>query len=199
MARAGARIRTYRWGPQVDEQGQTIGRAVSGDAAACREIYNAHSRRVKAYFLRSGFVPADADDLLQETFIRAFRSLATYDPARGALGAWLAAIARNAARRRWAVRPAPENYDPELAERVLVSGDNPGRSAEMREEVDAVRHCIGTLTADLQCAVRLRYIEGRTTRGIAAEMNLPEATVRLRLEEARRRIEACLRSKGVVQ
>jgi len=183
--------------PVDDEQRQVIERAVSGDEGARKALYDAHARRVKAYFLRSGFAEADADDLVQETFVRAFRSLATYDAARGEFRAWLAAIARNAARRRWSARPAPESFDPELAEQTLTAPDNPGESAERLEEIDAVRGCIGELPGELKRVIRLRYVEGRTTRGIAAAVDRPEATVRLRLEEARRLIERCLRGKGV--
>jgi len=183
----------------VDQQWfETIEKALLGDAGACRAIYDAHARWVKAYFVRSGFPEADADDLVQETFLRALRSLGTYDPGRGAFRAWLATIARNAARRRWSSRPAPENFDPELAEEVLAAPGNPGETPEAREETAAVRSCVGELSAELQLVIRLRYVEGQTTRGIAAATKLPEATVRLRIEDARRRIEKCLRGKGVV-
>lgn len=168
-----------------------------GDAAACGALYDANARWVKVYFLRSGFSQADADDLVQETFTRAFRSLETFDAGRGPFRPWLAAIARNAARKRWSARKRPENFDPELAEDVLAGTDDPHGSAELREEIAAVRLCVAALPDDLRRVVSLRYIDGLTTRGIAAEVRLAEATVRLRIEEARRRIEQCLRGKGV--
>jgi len=190
-----------RSGCGVDEnEKQWIDGALAGNPAACGALYDANARWVTVYFLRCGFAGADADDLVQETFVRVFRSLETFDPARGPFRPWLAAIARNAARRRWSARPRPENFDPELAEKVLTSPDaGPAGEAGRREEIDAVRQCVRTLPEDLQRVVRLRYVDGQTTRGIAAETRIAEATVRLRIEEARRRIEKCLRGKGVVQ
>ena len=183
-----------------ENEKQWIEGALLGNQAACGALYDANARWVAAYFLRSGFARADADDLVQETFVRAFRSLETFDAARGPFRPWLAAIARNAARRRWSARPRPEDFDPELAEKVLTSpDDDPAGAAGRREEIDTVRQCVQTLPQDLQRVVRLRYVDGQTTRGIAAETKIAEATVRLRIEEARRRIEECLRGKGVVK
>ena len=184
----------------MDEQvRQWIEGALSGDPAACGALYDANARWIKVYLLRSGFSQADADDLVQETFMRVFRSLGTFDAARGPFRPWLAAIARNAARKRWSARKRPENLDPELAEDVLAAPDDPRGSAELHEEIDAVRQCVQSLPDDLRRVVHLRYVDGLATRGIAAEIRLAEATVRLRIEEARRRIEKCLRSKGVME
>ncbi len=182
-----------------EHQRQLIEGALSGDADACGALYDANARWVKVYLLRSGFTQADADDLAQETFIRVFRSLATFDAGRGEFRPWLAAIARNVARKRWSARKRPENFDPELAEEMLAGPDDPHGSAEVREEIDAVRQCVQSLPDDLRRVVSLRYVDGLTTRGIAAEVRLAEATVRLRIEDARRRIEQCLRGKGVVE
>ena len=178
---------------------ELISRCLSGDAGAQRALYDAHVRRVAAYFFRSGFTRADADDLVQDTFARAFRSLGTFDAGKGAFGAWLSTIARNVARRRWGRRPQPDHFDPELAEDILVAPDNPGRTAAEREELDALRGCIEQLPPELRALVSLRYVEGRTTRGVAAGAGIPESTVRLRLAEAYQRLEQCLRAKGVLE
>ncbi len=183
-----------------ENEKQWIDGALSGNPAAFGALYDANARWVTVYFLRCGFAGPDADDLVQETFVRVFRSLATFDPARGSFRPWLAAIARNAARRRWSARPRPEDFDPELAEKMLVAPqDGPAGAAGTREEIDAVRQCVQALPEDLRRVVRLRYVVGQTTRGIAADTRIAEATVRLRIEEARRRIEKCLRGKGVVE
>jgi len=167
---------------------------------AFEELHARHAGRVTAYLLPSGFARPDADDLCQETFLRAFKSMHTFDPARGTPAGWLAAIARNVARRRWERRKSPSNFDPELAEEMLADDNpNPGGSSEAREEIDAVRSCVEALPPELGGVVRLRYVEGRTTRGVAAATGIPESTVRSLLGQARVLLEKCLRGKGVVE
>lgn len=174
-------------------------RGAAGDPGALSALYRAHAGRVKAYLLRSGFRPADADDLTQEVFVRAWRSLGTFDPERGRLAGWLAAIARNTARKHWRRRPDPEAFDPALAEATLAVEADPSTHAEAADELAAVRDCVGALPAELARIVRLRYVDGRSTRGVAQAVGMAEATVRLRLAEARDRLAQCLKGKGIVE
>ena len=178
---------------------QWVSAYLAGEQGAADALYAAHSRRVMAYFTRSGFDAADAEDRTQETFVRAFRSLATFDTRRGTLSAWLGAVARNVARKHWRRRSSGEHFDPELAERVLEAPGNSGDLAEAREEIAAVRDCVDRLPDELGRIVRLRYVEARTTRGIAAATGISEATVRLRLSQARAELARCLRGKGVLE
>lgn len=170
--------------------------ALLGSEGACESIYRSLAGRVTAYFLRSGFARPDADDLTQEAFLRAFRSLASYDPQRGRFSAWVAAIARNVARKQWHRRRDEANFDPELAEEMFAAADNPGETPEAREVQAAVRDCVASLEAELGRIVELRYVGGLTTRGIAEAAGIPEATVRLRLTKARTLLQRCLRGKG---
>jgi len=184
----------------VDErEAELVLRCLSGETSAFEALYGAHAGRIAAYFLRSGFARADADDLTQETFTRAFRSLGTFDADRGAFRPWLATIARNVARKRWGRRAEPGNFDPELAEDVLAGADNPQTAAQQAEEIDAVRDCVSRLPEQLGRIIRLRYVEGRSTRGVAAATGIPEATVRSRLGEAYERLARCLAAKGVME
>ncbi len=167
-----------------------------GDRGAFEELYSAHGACVMTYFLRSGFGQADAQDLTQETFLRVYKSLATYDGDRGSFRLWLAAIARNVARRQWSRRNGPENFDPELAEEIFTSGIGVVDQVQVNEEVRAVQDCVAALPSELQRIIRLLYVEGRTSRGIAAAMSMPEATVRLRLKGAYGALQRCLKAKG---
>jgi len=176
---------------------ELVERCRTGDRAAFGLLYAAHAGRVRAYLQRSGFAAADVDDLVQETFTRVLRSLHTFDPARGEFRPWLATVAHNVARRHWRRGAQDDNFDPELAGEVLAARDNPAPASETREEVRALVECIEALLPDLARLVRLRYVEARTTRGIAAALDLAEATVRLRLGKAMYLLQRCLRSKGV--
>jgi RNA polymerase sigma-70 factor (ECF subfamily) len=180
---------------------QLISRCLSGERAAQEELYALHARRVMAYFLRSGFLRADAEDLTQEAFARVFSYLGGYDPSRGAFGGWLFAIVRNVARKHWSSACDVQYYDPQLAEETFceTSGDDPGLSSEQHEELAALRDCLAALPPDVANLVRLRYVDARTTRGVGQAAGLQESTVRLRLAEARNMLERCLRGKGVLE
>ncbi|MBM4019028.1 MAG: RNA polymerase sigma factor [Planctomycetes bacterium] len=178
-------------------EAELIARCQAGDRAAMERLYQVHAGWVMAYLRRCGFGPADVDDLAQDVFVRLMKSLHTFDPRRGALVPWLATVARNVARRCWRGRPSPDHLDPEMAEAVLAAAEDAAARPETREELRALRGCIEALPPDLARLVRLRYVEGMTTRGIADAARLPEATVRLRLDEARTLLEECLKSKGV--
>jgi len=182
---------------EIDEQ-DAIARCLRGDTSGFEDLHSVHAGRVMAYLLRSGFSRHDAEDLCQDIFVRVVKSLATFDPLRGAFSAWLATIARNVARKRWRRRPAEEfDFDPELANETLASADETAGHAESAEAIEALDECIERLPADLRRLIRLRYVDGRTTRGIASVTDSPEATVRLHLDKARDLLRRCLKSKGI--
>ncbi|MCY2926569.1 MAG: sigma-70 family RNA polymerase sigma factor [Planctomycetota bacterium] len=175
---------------------QFVARVLAGDATAFGGLYDAHAGGVKAFFLRGGAGDADAEDLTQETFSRAFKSIKTYDARKGEFLTWVGAIARNVVRRHWGRRKQPDGMDPELAEEMFATYDNPGQAAAAGEEVQAIAGCVGALPQELGRLVRLRYVEGRTTRGVGEAAGVPEATVRSRLAEAHALLLACMRGKG---
>ena len=174
-----------------------VAQSLSGDATAFARLYALRAAGVKACFLRMGFAEADADDLVQGVFVRVHTSLATFDAARGSFGQWLSAIVRNVARRAWHKRCEPDYFDPELAEETLAAQDDPAAEPAAREETQAVRRAVAELPPGLAEIVRLRYVDGRTTRGIAAATGIPESTVRVRLEEARMKLGETLRARGI--
>jgi len=180
-------------------QQQLISRAVAGKESACTELYESHVGLVAAYFRRSGFDISLTADLTQETFVNVFGALGGYDPQRGAFRTWLSAIAHNVARKYWRRRVTTDSFDPELADAMFAVRDEGVDTAEQREENEAVDDCVSQLDPTLGELVGMRYIRGMTTRGIAAEANMPESTVRSRLGEALERIEKCLRGKGIVR
>lgn len=169
---------------------------LAGRREAFDAIVHRHQRQVYQVCFRFVSNHEDASDLAQDVFVRAFRALETFDPVRGTLRQWLGAIARNVARRHWQKRRQGEHFDTDLAEETFAAPANPGESPESREERQALAGCVEALPAELAQVIRLRYVEARTTRGIAAATTLPESTVRLRLKEAAEALEKCLRGKG---
>ncbi len=114
-------------------------------------------------------------------------------------GAWLSAIAHNVARKYWRRRAVENTFDPELADAMFAIPAEASSSPEQREENAAVADCVSRLDQQLGELVRMRYVRGMTTRGIAAEVQMPESTVRSRLSEALDGVARCLQEKGIVQ
>lgn len=178
------------------DERQLVGRCLAGEPSAFEELYLAHAGRVKAYLLRCGFGFLDAEDLHQEVFLRAFKSLDTFDPSAGPLGRWLWAIARNVARRQAGRAARAGDFDPELIEEVLAAPADASADPQRREELSAIGACVAALPADLGRLVRLRYVDGLTTRAMAERAGMAEATVRLRLAESAELLRRCMTGKG---
>ena len=182
----------------ADER-QLLAQCLAGDEDARERLYSRHAGCVMAWLLRSGFARADADDLLPETFLRAFRSLATFDAGRGTLRGWIGAIARNVARRQWEKRRETNRFDAELAEEILPAREDASCAPENAEEIDLLRSAIRALPGELRRVLELRYVEGLTGRAVAETLGMPEATVRLRLREAYGLLEKRLAEAGVAR
>lgn len=136
--------------------------------------------------------PQDAQDIVQESFLRAFRFFPTY---RGADSkAWLFAIVRNTCA-TWArsssrlplqsidetVRP-PRDPAPSVEERLSAAA-----------EAAVLRNCIDLLPPEFREAIVMRELEEMSYRQIAEAASVPEGTVMSRLARARKRLEECAR------
>jgi DNA-directed RNA polymerase specialized sigma24 family protein len=91
--------------------------AALADPDAFAELYDRFSGRIHLYLMRRLGNPNDASDLTQQTFLKAFASLRTFNPERGTFAAWLFTIARNSAHtnlrrnrhtNHWVLRPEDE-------------------------------------------------------------------------------------------
>jgi RNA polymerase sigma-70 factor (ECF subfamily) len=146
--------------------GAFVERARAGDADAFRVLVERHSRSLFRLAFRMTGNEQDAEDVVQESFLRAYRQLGRFDE-RASFGTWLYRIATNCAldlvrsRNRRAVRTAAadgEGDDPVL---TLPSGDpGPERAALSGELRDRVAEAMNGLSATERTAFVLRHFEG---------------------------------------
>jgi RNA polymerase sigma-70 factor (ECF subfamily) len=171
------------------DEAALIQTAREGDGDAFRTLFDAHNGRVfgLAYkYLRNR---ADAEDVLQETFIRAYRSLGTFDPAKGAdFGVWLNRICVNCsidALRRTKRRSA-QPLEGETLNTVPTDNpeDDPERAARGREIRLRVEQALNRLSPRQRMIFAMRHDMGYSIREIAAEVGSTEGSVKKHLFRA---------------
>jgi RNA polymerase sigma-70 factor (ECF subfamily) len=198
--------RTLALVPTSETDAELVHRAVAGThagALAEEELYRRYRSAVAR--LASSFSeldPDEADDVVQEAFVRAFRALASLkDPER--FSAWLFTIARNRARSYLSSRATHERAAEEAGREARLSGDTaPAANVHLEREAElrAVREVIdGLREGPEKETVRLFYLEGTlSAREIAQRMGVGKSAVTMRLERFRARIrEALVERLGV--
>ncbi|MCS7300112.1 MAG: sigma-70 family RNA polymerase sigma factor [Fimbriimonadales bacterium] len=184
-----------------------VARAQAQDEAAFEQIMNLYADRLYNYILRMVGNPADAEDLLQEAFLRAYQGLPNFD-GRASLSTWLYRIATNVCidhqrkrgRRVQTVSySAWEDTESETGEWEFpdVQTPNPLEAALNRELQQVVEHAIASLSPKLKTVLLLYDVEDLSYEEIAHVLRIPIGTVKSRLNHARmqiqRQVEAYLR------
>jgi len=168
--------------------------AQAGDAAAFEALARAHGDRLFAMILHLTGDRSDAEDILQETLLRAWRAIGRFER-RADLATWLHRIAVNETNRMLGqrTRRADDVSVDHRAEAFPASRrDEPGPRAEHRELHDALQHAIRELPLAYRTALVLRDVEGLSTRDAATVAGVGERAFKSRLHEARLRVRAAL-------
>jgi RNA polymerase sigma-70 factor (ECF subfamily) len=130
-----------------------------------------------------------AEEVAQETFVRAWRHAATYDARRGRVSTWLLAIARNLAIDQTRIR-APTPMDPEIVASEIDLGHDDATS-DLPERA-RLRQAVTALPSDQRRALVLAMYAGRTAREIAELDGVPLGTVKTRIRAAMLKLRATL-------
>lgn len=181
-------------GPTGLELEDLIRRCQKGDKLALEALirrYQTYVFRLCCLVMRN---EQDAEDMAQETFLRACRALPRYQRREGSsFEAWLYRIAvnccRSRMRRKWyQVLPWPDPAPQLMAE----PEEQPERKAQQSEWRTEMLDAIDALGEKHRVVVILRYYAGMSNEEIAETMGLPSGTVRSRLHTARERLRQVL-------
>ena len=170
------------------------GRSTSRDEALVRSLYDQHGGALVAYATRVTGDRAAAEDVLQETLLRAWRHAGTLSESVGSIRAWLFTVAHNvmtdSARAR-AARPR------EVAE-------SPATTPLTRDHADAVVDSVVALDAlnqlpeDQRTVLVEIYFAGRSVTETADRLGIPPGTVKSRTHNAMKRLRQMLGGRGAV-
>ena len=158
----------------------------SGEADAAATFVRRFQARVYGVVITIVRDPGTAEDVAQETFVRAWRHAGTYDPRRGRVPTWLLTIARNAAIDAMRVRRV-EPLDPEVVAGRLQQAGGAGGSVDEAappDEREQVRSALAELPAAQRRALFLAAYLGRTAREISDLEDAPLGTIKTRIRAA---------------
>jgi RNA polymerase sigma-70 factor (ECF subfamily) len=156
-----------------------------------RALHAEHGPALLGYVTRITGDPQRAEDVVQETLLRAWRKAGSLEGDASSLRSWLFAVAHNLAIDEHRARAARrEEADPELAEAVVVGQLD--RALEASQITEALR----TLSRDHREALVETYFRGRSVAEAAVVLGVPAGTVKSRTYYALRALRATLEERG---
>jgi RNA polymerase sigma-70 factor, ECF subfamily len=175
--------------PQPVSDGDLVAAMARGDAGAIAQLYDRHAPVMLALARRILGSQADAEDLVHDVFIEAWRHAADYDPDRGTVKAWLVLRTRSRAVdiRRSAARTLVDHDSRELARLCALSED-----AALGPDKQRVRQLLRSLPKEQSDVLLLGYFEGLSSTEIAERISAPVGTVKSRIASALGRLRAVL-------
>ena len=171
----------------LEEDRRLVDRCASGDRAAQTQLFRSEVQRVHALLCRILGTSAAVEDLIQETFIRVFRSLPQFR-GEAQLSTWVGRVA---------IRVAIEHLRTKRRRAELLEAVPPDSASEpsaeqrvvARQGLRRLYQIVGRLDAKLRVAYTLHVIDGRPLREVASMMSTSVLATKTRVWRARREIE----------
>lgn len=175
----------------IQEIEDLIGRVALGDRKAFSALYDATSAKLFGTVLRVLNDRADAEDVVQDAYMKIWRYADRYSANGMSPMTWMITIARNTAIDR--IRRTRATVDLEgVAEHLTAPGPGPEQSAVAAGEARRIMACLDELEQDRGSAVRSAYLEGRSYAELAETFNVPLNTMRTWLRRSLQSLQECM-------
>jgi len=181
-----------------------VSRCLDGDEAAWEELVRQHTRQVYGLCFRFTNSAQEAQDLTQDVFLRVFKTIKTFRSAEGSFHTWLARVTRNLLidhyrrTRQERVTDSIEEQLPMLQEKGGSAAARPDQALAGQEASAILQATLQKLSPDLREAVILRDLQEMEYREIAEVLDIPEGTVKSRINRGRAELARLLRKQKLV-
>ncbi|MEO0378838.1 MAG: sigma-70 family RNA polymerase sigma factor [Pseudomonadota bacterium] len=174
-----------------DDLARLITRVALHDRRAFDQLYAKSSGRLFAVAIRIMKDKAEAEDVLQEAFIRIWQKAGSFRPGQAKAISWQITIVRNLAIDKLRARQMPV-APMEMAEDVPDQTPDPETQASNTQTRSQLDHCLKQLEKNRALAVRAAYLEGYTYQELADSFETPLNTIRTWLRRSLLRLRTCL-------
>ena len=180
-------------------------RCVAGDSAAWEELARTQHRRIYGICYRFTGSASEAEDLTQDVFIKVFRNLDSFDPAKGGFNTWLTTLTRNMlvdnyrrARMDRVTDSLNETMDgdedgPSKLDRLADTGRSQEQQVSGMELRAQIQAALKQVSPELREAVILRDLEDMDYKEIAEVLGVPQGTVKSRISRGRSELAKLLK------
>jgi RNA polymerase sigma-70 factor, ECF subfamily len=185
----------------LEPDAQLVISCLRGDGSSWEEIVRRHTRRVYSICYRFTGNPTDAEDLTQEVFLRVYKTLGSYQVTYGAFATWLSSVTRNLLvdhyrrTRRDRLTDSIDDAMPKVDEKH--QSPTPHQAAEQVELSAQVQQALEQLSPELREAVILRDLQGLEYSEVQTVLQVPQGTVKSRINRGRIELARILEKMGV--
>lgn len=154
------------------------------DEAALDTLYERYAGVVHAIALRIIGQPADAEDVVVDSFWQVWQQSENYDASRGQVRSWIVTIARSRALDRLRVlrrSPLADAEEVKVAGREVAGDDNPEQAAWLSQKSSIVRAAMASLPREQRQALELAYYLGLSQSEVAERLGEPLGTIKTRI------------------
>ena len=182
--------RDMSWAEQSDEA-LISAMAERADRAAFAELFRRFAGRVKAFMMRGGAAPEQAEEIAQDVMVKVWQKAASFDGSRAKATTWIYTIARN---RRIDLLRREKRAEPDPQDPLFQPAEQPTPldQAEVSARDARVRSAIAALSTDQRQVVELAFFAGLSHGEIAVQIDAPLGTVKSRLRLAFTRLRGAL-------
>lgn len=175
-----------------------VERCLSGDDAAWEQLVRENSRRVYGLCYRFTGRDSEAQDLTQEVFLRVYRALGSFRASEGAFTTWLARLTRNLLidhYRRTRNERVTDSIEEQLprVEAGFVSVARPDSALAGQQASALLQSALNKLSPELRETIIMRDLQEMEYREIAQVLDIPEGTVKSRLNRGRAELARLLK------
>jgi RNA polymerase sigma factor (sigma-70 family) len=192
------------WSERSLELSTLLARTGLGDRAAFATLYDATSAHLLGVVLRIQRDRAQAEDILQEVYVKVWRAAQSFDAAQSQPLTWLSSIARNRAidsLRRMQTQPqfhstltTNDEEDTEVYDTVADDAPGPLDLLSRASDARALSSCMQGLSAQQRQSVALAFFDGLSHAEVAEQMRQPLGTVKSWVRRALMSLKGCLES-----